>query len=96
MTCHRNSPILIKRLTMNFDIDTLKHHQLVEDGKLEGCYVHQPAQGSQQDDKAVLAERQALENMGYTVIQVKAKGGTTTFAEAMQKLAKKTGHQTKE
>jgi hypothetical protein len=31
--------------------------------------------------------------MGYKVIQVKAKGGTTTFAEAMQKLAKKTGHQ---
>lgn len=49
---------------MNFDIDALKHHQLVEDGKLKGCYIHQPAQGSQQDDKAVLAERQALEKMG--------------------------------
>ncbi len=79
---------------MNFDIDTLKHHQLVEDGQLEGCYIHQPAHGSQQDDKAVLAERQALEKMGYKVMQVKAKAGITTFAEAMQKLAKKTGHKT--
>ncbi|MCW8346064.1 hypothetical protein MD535_08590 [Vibrio sp. ZSDZ65] len=80
---------------MNFDINTLKHHQLVEDGQLEGCYIHQPAEGSQPDDKAVLAERQALEKMGYKVIQVQAKGRTTTFAEAMQKLAKKTGHQPK-
>jgi len=78
---------------MNFDIQALKHHQLVEDGQLEGCYIHQPAQGSQQDDQAVLAERQALENMGHKVVQVKAKGGTTMFAEAMQKLAKETGHQ---
>ena len=78
---------------MNIDIQALKHHQLVEDGQLEGCYIHQPAQGSQQDDQAVLVERQALENMGYKVVQVKAKGGTTTFAEAMQKLAKKTGYQ---
>ncbi|CAE6938474.1 hypothetical protein ACOMICROBIO_FLGHMIGD_03899 [Vibrio sp. B1FLJ16] len=80
---------------MNFDIDALKHHQLVEDGQLEGCYIHQPAQGSQQDDKAVLAERQALEKMGYKVMQVKAKGRITTFSEAMKKLAKKTGHKTK-
>ncbi len=79
---------------MNFDIDALKHHQLVEDGQLEGCYIHQPAQGSQQYDKVVLAERQALEKMGYKVIQVKAKGRITTFAEAMQKLAKTTGHKT--
>ena len=78
---------------MNFDINALKHHQLVEDGQLEGCYLHQPAQGSQQNDKAVLAERQALEKMGYKVIQVQAKGGTTTFAEAMQKFVKKTGLQ---
>ncbi|CAH6916924.1 conserved hypothetical protein [Vibrio chagasii] len=77
---------------MNIDIQALKHHQLVEDGQLEGCYIHQPVQGSQQDDQAVLVERQALENMGYKVVQVKAKGGTTTFAEAMQKLAKKTGY----
>ena len=81
---------------MNFDINALKHHQLVEDGQLEGCYIHQPVKGSQQDDKAVIAERVALENMGYKVVQVQAKGGTTTFAEAMQKFAKKTGHQTKE
>ncbi|MEZ8337085.1 hypothetical protein AB4175_01505 [Vibrio cyclitrophicus] len=81
---------------MNFDINALKHHQLVEDGQLEGCYIHQPVKGSQQDDKAVLAERVALENMGYKVVQVQAKGETTTFAEAMQKFAKKTGHQTKE
>ena len=81
---------------MNFDINALKHHQLVEDGQLEGYYIHQPVQGSQPDDKAVLAERQALENMGHKVIQVQAKGGTTTFAEAMQKLAKKTGHLPKE
>ncbi|OBT30354.1 hypothetical protein A9263_03080 [Vibrio cyclitrophicus] len=81
---------------MNFDINALKHHQLVEDGQLEGCYIHQPVKGSQQDDKAVLAERVALENMGYKVVQVQAKGGTTTFAEAMQRFAKKTGHQTKE
>ena len=80
---------------MNFDINALKHHQLVEDGLLEGCYLHQPARGSQQNDKAVVAERQALEKMGYKVIQVQAKGGTTTFAEAMQKFAKKTGHQPK-
>ena len=80
---------------MNFDINALKHHQLVEDGQLEGCYLHQPAQGSHQNDKAVLAERRALEKMGYKVIQVQAKGGTTTFAEAMQKFAKKTGHQPK-
>lgn len=86
----------MKRLIMNFDIDALKHHQLIEDGKLEGCYIHQPAQGSQQDDKAVLAERQALEKMGFKVIQVQAKGGVTTFAEAMQELAKKTGHQSQE
>ncbi len=79
---------------MNFDIDALKHHQLVEDGQLEGCYIHQPVQGSQQDDKAVLAERQALEKMGYKVMQVKTKGRITTFAEAMQKIAKKTGHKT--
>ena len=78
---------------MNFDINALKHHQLVEDGLLEGCYLHQPARGSQQNDKAVLAERQALEKMGYKVIQVQAKGGTTTFAEAMQKFVKKTGLQ---
>ena len=77
---------------MNFDINALKHHQLVEDGELEGCYLHQLVQGSQQDDKEVLAERQALENLGYKVVQVKAKGGTTTFAEAIQKLAKETGH----
>lgn len=77
---------------MNFDINALKHHQLVEDGELEGCYLHQPVQGSQQDDKEVIAERQALEKVGYKVVQVKAKGGTTTFAEAMQKLARKTGH----
>ncbi len=80
---------------MNFDIDALRHHQLVEDGQLEGCYIHQPAQGSQQDDKAVLAERHALEKMGYRVVQVKAKGKTTTFAEAMQKLAKNSGHHLK-
>lgn len=78
---------------MNFDIDALRHHQLVEDGQLEGCYIHQPAQGSQQDDRAVLVERQALEKMGYKVVQVEAKGRTTTFAEAMQKFAKKSGHQ---
>ncbi|CAK4075470.1 hypothetical protein [Vibrio sp. 16] len=77
---------------MNFDIDALRHHQLVEDGQLEGCYIHQPAKSSQQDDKAVLAERHALEKMGYRVVQVKAKGKTTTFAEAMQKLAKNSGH----
>lgn len=77
---------------MNIDINALKHHQLVEDGELEGCYLHQPVQGSQQDDKEVLTERQALENLGYKVVQVKAKGGTTTFAEAIQKLAKETGH----
>ena len=76
---------------MNFDINALKHHQLVEDGQLEGCYIHQPAQGSQQNDKAVLLERQALEKMGYQVLQVQAKGRITTFAEAIQKLAKKTG-----
>ncbi|MDA0129250.1 hypothetical protein OH458_14375 [Vibrio sp. MarTm2] len=80
---------------MNFDIDALRHHQLVEDGQLEGCYIHQPAQGSQQDDKAVLAERHVLEKMGYRVVQVKAKGKTTTFAEAMQKLAKNSGHHLK-
>ncbi len=56
---------------MNLDINALRHHQLVEDGQLEGCYIQQPAQGSQQDDEAVLAERQALEKMGYKVIQVK-------------------------
>lgn len=78
---------------MKFDINTLRHHQLVEDGQLEGCYIHQPAKGSQQDDNAVLAERQALEEIGYKVVQVQAKGGATTFAEAMQKLAKRTGHQ---
>ncbi len=81
---------------MNCDINALRHHQLVEDGQLEVCYIHQPTQGSQQDDKAVLAERLALEKMGYKVIQVKAKGGTTTFAEAMRKLAEKTGHQPQE
>ena len=81
---------------MNFDINALKHHQLVEDGQLEGCYIHQPVKGSQQDDKAVLAERVALDNLGYQVVQVPANGGPTTFAEAMQKFAKKTGHQTKE
>lgn len=80
---------------MNFDIEALRHHQLVEDGQLEGCYIHQPAEGSQQDDKAVLAERQALEKMGYKVVQVQAKGKTTTFAEAMQKFAKKSGLQPK-
>ncbi len=78
---------------MTFNIEALKHHQLVEDGQLEGCYIHQPAQGSQQDDKAVLAERDALEKMGYKVVQVRAKGRTTTFAEAMQQFSKKAGHQ---
>ncbi|MDN2481059.1 hypothetical protein [Vibrio agarivorans] len=77
---------------MNFDINALKHHQLVEDGQLEGCYIHQPVSGSEPDDAGVLAERQALESMGYKVVQVQAKGVTTTFAEAMQDLAKKTGH----
>ena len=77
---------------MKFDIDALKHHQLVEDGQLEGCYIHQPAPGSQQNDKGVVEERQALEKLGFKVVQVKAKGGTTTFSEAMQQLAKKTGH----
>ena len=76
---------------MNLDIEALKHHQLVEDGPLEGCYLHQPAKGSQQDDKAVLSERRTLEKMGFKVVQVQAKGRTTTFAEAMQQLAKKTG-----
>ncbi|ARC93724.1 hypothetical protein B6A42_18470 [Vibrio coralliilyticus] len=80
---------------MNFDIEALRHHQLVEDGKLEGCYIHQPAEGSQQNDKAVLAERQALEKLGYKVVQVQAKGKATTFAEAMQKFVKKSGHQPK-
>lgn len=79
---------------MKFDINALRHHQLVEDGQLDGCYIHQPAHGSQPDDKAVLAERQALEKMGYKVVQVKPKGGSTTFAEAMQQLAKKAAHQT--
>ena len=78
---------------MNFDINALKHHQLVEDGQLEGCYIHQPVPGSEPNDKAVLVERQELEKMGHKVVQVQAKGGTTTFAEAMQKLAQKTGHQ---
>jgi hypothetical protein len=77
---------------MKFDIDALKHHPLVEDGQLEGCYIHQPAPGSQQNDKGVVEERQALEKLGFKVVQVKAKGGTTTFAEAMQQLAKKTGN----
>jgi hypothetical protein len=80
---------------MKFDIDALKHHQLVEDGQLEGCYIHQPAPGSLQNDKGVVEERQVLEKLGFKVVQVKAKGGTTTFAEAMQKLAKKTGHSPK-
>ncbi|UPQ90139.1 hypothetical protein [Vibrio sinaloensis] len=79
---------------MKVDLNTLRHHQLVEDGQLDGCYIHQPAQGSQPDDKAVLAERQELEKMGYKVVQVKPKGGSTTFAEAMQQLAKKAAHQT--
>lgn len=79
---------------MKFDINALRHHQLVEDGQLDGCYIHQPAQGSQPDDKAVLAERQALEKMGYKVVQVKPKGGSTTFAEAMRQLANKAAHQT--
>ncbi len=83
---------MFAKKTMNFDINALRHHQLVEDGQLEGCYLHQPVQGSQEDDKTVLAERQELERLGYKVVQVKAKGGTTTFAEAMQELAKKTGH----
>ncbi|MFC3024369.1 hypothetical protein ACFODT_11095 [Vibrio zhugei] len=78
---------------MNFDINALKHHQLVEDGQLEGCYIHQPVPGSEPNDKAVLVERRELEKMGHKVVQVQAKGGTTTFAEAMQKLAQKTGHQ---
>lgn len=81
---------------MNFDINALRHHQLVEDGQLEGCYIHLPTQASQQEDKAVLAERQTLEKMGYKVVQVQAKGATTTFAEAMRKLAEKTGHQPQE
>ncbi|WP_394151233.1 hypothetical protein [Vibrio maritimus] len=68
---------------MNFDIEALRHHQLVEDGQLEGCYIHQLAKGSQLDDKAVFEERQALEKMRYKVVQVQAKGRTTTFAEAM-------------
>ncbi|MDA0150263.1 hypothetical protein [Vibrio sp. LaRot3] len=80
---------------MNFDIDALKHHQLVEDGQLEGCYIHQPATGSQQDDKGVMAERQALEKLGYKVVQVQVKGRTTTFAEAMQEFANKSGLQAK-
>ena len=46
---------------MNFDINALKHHQLVEDGQLEGCYIHQPVKVSLPDDKAILAKRQALE-----------------------------------
>ncbi|MEL7290458.1 MAG: hypothetical protein AAGJ78_04605 [Pseudomonadota bacterium] len=79
---------------MKVDINALRHHQLVEDGQLDGCYIHQPAQGSQPNDKSVLAERQALEKMGHKVVQLKAKGGTTTFAEAMQQLAKKAAHQT--
>lgn len=81
---------------MNVDINALKHHQLVEDGELEGCYLHQPVPGSQPDDRAVLVERDMLEKLGYKVVQVQTKGGTTTFAEAMQKLAKKTGYQSKE
>ena len=75
---------------MNFDINTLKHHQLVEDGQLEGCYLHQPAVGSLQNDSAVLLERQALENMGYKVIQVQVKSGITTFTEAMKKFVERT------
>lgn len=35
------------------------------------------------------------EKMGYKVMQVQAKGAKTTFSEAMQKLAKKTGYQPK-
>lgn len=77
---------------MNFD---LKHHQLIEDGPLTGCYIHQPAHGSQIDDEAVVTERKMLEKMGHKVMQVQAKGATTTFSEAMQKLAKKTGYQPK-
>ena len=46
---------------MNFDINALKHQQLVEDGQLEGCYIHQPVKVSLPDDKAILAKRQALE-----------------------------------
>jgi hypothetical protein len=80
---------------MNIDIDALKHHQLVEDGQLEGCYIHQPAKGSEHNDEAVLAERRALEKMGFKVVQLQAKGRTTTFAEAMQILSKKTSYQTK-
>lgn len=80
---------------MKLDINALRHHQLVEDGQLEGCYIHQPAHGSLQDDQAVIAERQALERMGYKVVQVKPKGGTTTFAQAMQRLAKEADHQLK-
>ncbi len=57
-------PTLNRRMVMNFDINALKHHQLVEDDLLEGCYLHQAARGSQPDDKAVLAERQALEKWG--------------------------------
>lgn len=49
---------------MNFDIEALRHHQLVEDGRLEGCYIHQPAEGSQQSDKAVLAERPSVRKVG--------------------------------
>jgi len=79
---------------MKVDINALRHHQLVEDGQLDGCYIHQPAQGSQPNDKSVSPERQAPQNMGHKVVQLKAKGGTTTFAEAMQQLAKKTAHQT--
>lgn len=78
---------------MNFDIESLKHHQLVEDGQLAGCYIHQPAHGSQRDDNAVVAERQALERMGYKVVQVQVKGKTTTFSQAMQEFAKKSALQ---
>ncbi|TFH89786.1 hypothetical protein ELS82_20435 [Vibrio ouci] len=70
----------------------MKSRQLVEERPLRGeIYITL--------SKAV-AHRQrrfgrALEKMGYEVAQVKPKGATTTFAEARQELANRTGHEPK-
>ena len=83
---------------MKFDINNLKHWQLIEEGDLAGYYVRLmlgiPMNGPVMAivNKEAEVERKALEKRGYKVAVIQPKGGNS-YSEAMAKLLKVTGRQ---
>lgn len=80
---------------MKFDINNLKHWQLVDSGELKGFYVC-PIIGSHSVpmnlEEAEL-ERTELNKLGHKVALIQPRGGSNSYVEAMAKLLKEMGRE---